>query len=316
MNDGPIKISLNQALTWDRCNFLWKLKYVDKWEKTRRGHRLELGNMGHAMLFDLYRTGQDHSVDFANVWMTDLGGLDGEQIQNVATAVGQFKLYREEFSPVADRGLTTVELEYHFEVKLETPQGRPFILEGYIDRMSRDERGLLWVEDYKWTGRFWSSIELQMDPQLPLYAAALRALGIPVHGCMVTQVNTYPYKDRSKKKIEELFVRERFAVEPGQTDHMLHEYGLMVDEMIDTYYEGAEELRRSLRRDCKSCEMQEPCLMGLKGISPISFMAMSDGYRPKAPRPVDRQDGVPQPLATRTRIPDVSVDGQEIIIGY
>ena len=315
MNDDLTRISLNQALTWDRCNFLWKLKYVDKWEKVRRGHRLELGNMGHAMLFDLYRTGQDHSVEFANVWMTDLGGLDGEQIQNVATAVGQFKLYREEFSPVADRGLTTIELEYHFEVQLETPQGRRYILEGYIDRMSRDERGLLWVEDYKWTGRFWSSIELQMDPQLPLYAAALRALGIPVHGCMVTQVNTYPYKDRSKKKIEELFVRERFAVEPGQTDKMLYEYGLMVDEMID-HREAADEYRRSLRRDCKSCEMQEPCLMGLKGVAPVAFMSMSDGYRLKLPRPVDRQDGVPQPLATRTRIPDVSVDGQEITISY
>lgn len=307
------KISFNQALIWDRCHFLWKLKYKDKWEKINRGFRLELGNMGHAMLFDLYKTGQDHSEEFATTWLQDMPTLDGQQIQNVATAVAQFKLYRGEFMPMADRNLTTIELEYHFEVELVTPRGRHYVLEGYIDRMSLDDRGYLWIEDYKWTERFWTPLQLLMDPQLPLYAAALRALGRPVHGCMVTQVNTYPYKGdrRSKKKIEELITREKFHVPEQQTDALLVEYGRIVDEMIDT-----EIYRRSLRRDCSKCEMQEPCLMGLKGIEPIGFMAMSQGYRPKAPRPVDRQDGVAVPLQGRTRIPEVSVDDQTIIIEY
>jgi RecB family exonuclease len=314
------KISLNQALTWDRCHFLWKLKYVDKYEKLRRGHKMELGNMGHAMLFDLYKTGQDHSADFANTWLEDIPSLDGEQIQNIATAVSMFKLYREMFSPQADKGLTTVELEFHFEVELVTPKGRHYILEGYIDRMSVDDRGLLWIEDYKWTTKFWSSLELLMDPQLPLYAAALRALGRPVHGCMVTQVNTYPYKgdNRSKKTIDELFKRERFAVSTDQTDALLYEYGRQMDEIIDAQ-ESGEPLRRSLRRDCGGgttypCEMQEPCLMGLKGLDPVSFLAMSSDYQLKAPRPVDRQDGVAVPLQTRTRLPEITVDDQTIIL--
>ncbi len=277
---------------------------------------MELGNMGHSILFDYYKTGQDHSEEFARTWLTDLGNLTGEQIQNVSVAVAQFKLYREMFSPVEDANLTTVELEYHFEVELETPQGRHFILEGYIDRISRDQRGLLWIEDYKWTGRFWSNPEILMDPQLPTYSAALRALGFPVHGLMVTQVNTYPYKDRSKKTIDELFKRDRFAVSEIQTDNVLREYGLLVDDIIDSYYEGAEPLRRSLRRDCKSCDFQEPCLMGLKGLNVNDFLLMSPGFQPKAPRPSDRQDGVAIPLQTRTRIPDISVDGQEIHINY
>jgi len=319
MSDHATRISLNQGLVWDRCAYLWKLKYKDKWEKVQRGHRLELGNMGHTMLFDLYKTGQDHSSEFANVWLQDFGNLDGEQIQNIATAVRQFKLYREVFSPEHDKGLRTVTLsngepglEYHFEIELTTPQGRPFILEGYIDRLSWDERGLMWVEDYKWTSRFWSQIELLMDPQLPLYAGALRLLGLPVHGCMVTQVNTYPYKGdgASKKPVDELIKREKFHVPEIQTDAIIAEYGRIVDEILDddgTY-------RRSLRRDCKTCDMQEPCLMGLKGIDSVGFMAMSGAYRPKSPRPVDRQDGVPQALATRTRIPNVTVEGQTIVL--
>lgn len=314
METDTRKISFNQGLVFDRCRFLWKLKYKDKWEKVDRGTKMELGTMGHHLLFDYYKTGQDHSADFANAWMADLDTLDGEQIQNIAVAVSQFKLYRELFAPDEDRGLTTTELEYHFEVELMTPGGHPFILEGYIDRMSVDRRGLLWVEDYKWTGRFWSNIELLMDPQLPLYAAALRHSGVPVHGLMITQVNTYPYKgeNRSKQPLDKLFKRERLSVSTTQTDTVLYEYGMIVDEMIE--YDG--EMRRSLRRDCKSCEMQEPCSMGIKGIDPVQFMSMSPGFQMKRPRPVERMDGVPQPLQVRTRIPDVTVEGQDIILTY
>lgn len=315
MQPDTIRISLNQALTWDRCRFLWKLKYKDKWEKIWRGYRLEMGNMGHAMLFDWYKTGQDHSPEFANAWLTDLGNLDAEQIENVATAVSMFKLYREMFSPEHDRDRHTLELEYHFEVELTTPQGRIFILEGYIDRLSQDHKGFVWIEDYKWTQKFWSPTEVSMDPQLPLYAGALRALGIPVHGCMVTQVNTYPYKKDGRQKklaaegIESLIKREKFHVPEAQSNLLIETYGTMMDEIID-----AEDYRRSQRRECKSCDMQEPCLMGLRGIDPVGFMMMSSGFQPKAPRPVDRQDGVPQPLQVRARIPEISVDGQYINI--
>lgn len=314
MEANTTKISLSRALTWDRCRFLYKMKYVDEWDTTKPRYKMDLGNMGHHILFDFYRTGQDNSERFANVWLEDLENLNGEQIQNVAVAVAQFRLYREEFSPQVDRGLITEALEYHFEVELTTPKGRKYILEGYIDRMSRDQRGLLWVEDYKWTGRFWSDIEVLMDPQLPLYAAALRRLGIPVHGLMVTQINTYPYKDRSKKKIEELFKRDTFpAGSEDQSDNILHQYGMLVDEMIDN---KDQEMRRSLRRDCKMCDFQDPCLMGLKGLNVNAYISTSPGFTSKTPRPVDRQDGVPVPLIGRTRIPEVSVEGQDILIQY
>lgn len=279
------KISLNQLLVWDRCKFLWKFMYRQHWTKAIKGRRLALGTMGHEMLFDWYKTGLDHSVDFANKWLSDLDNMNADQIKNVSIATAMFKLYTSEFSPTEDRNLLTQSLEEHFEVELVTPKGRQFLLEGYIDRTSIDQRGHLWLEDYKWTERFWSTNQLLMDPQLSFYAGALRTLDRPVHGLMITQVNTYDYKDRSKKKVEELIRRERLYRSPEELQAVMVEIGHKVDEMID----GQDQLTRSLRRDCDRCDFMEPCLFGLKGIDPESYIPSSGLYKKREKRPTEEK---------------------------
>lgn len=316
--DLPV-VSFYQLLTWDRCQFQWMLKYNERFGRYRKGYAMELGTMGHAMLFDLYKTGQDNSADFANKWLADWQTLDAEQMSNIHVAVAQFKLYWELFMPVADRGLITEFLEYHFEVVLETPRGRRFILQGYIDRGSRDEQGRLWIEDYKWTQRFWPPTKILMHPQLTYYAGALRALGIPVHGLLITQVNTYPYKEntRKKKTVDELFKRERIFRDDHEIDNVMYEVGLMMDEMLEVRERVAElpgnyDYRRSLRDDCDKCDFQEPCLMGIKGIDPIGFMHSSPAYFQKEKRTGSfEKGGIPDLQPPRPRIPDDFVVEEE-----
>lgn len=281
MSDLP-KVSFNQLLSWDRCRFLWKLKYIDKMDTTRKGPALQLGTMGHELLCDWYATGVDHSDSFANKWMSDWSSLRPEEHQAIATAITMFKAYIYEFAPQADRHYTVESLEEHFEVELTTPTGRPYILEGYIDQVRLDQNGHRWVDDYKWTQRFWSPLEIQMDGQLTYYAAALAILGRPVHGTSLTQVNTYPYKDRSKKTVDDLFKRELIYRSPQEQAAVMHEVGLMVDDMLDVRGSNTpDDYRRSLRRDCNRCYFQEPCALGLKGVDPVAFMAMSPAFMPK-----------------------------------
>lgn len=306
-------VSFHQLLTWDRCRFLWKMKYVDKWEKTRKGYAMELGTMGHAMLFDYYKTGQDHSEDFANKWLADWEHLDAEQMQNVGVAVSQFKLYRELFAPQEDKGLITEFLEHHFEVIITTPGGRRFILQGYIDRGSRDKNGNLWLEDYKWTGRFWSPLQLLMDAQLTYYAGAMLMLGYPVYGLMITQVNTYPYKNRDKKKIDELFKRERFAKTHLEIRNVMHEVGCMMDEMLEA--KEREDFRRSLTRECGKCDFQEPCHSGLTGMDPLIHLSFSPVFHRKEKGRSSSEGGIPELQPPRLRITDdYIVEDQSIII--
>lgn len=316
--DVPV-VSFYQLLTWDRCQFQWWLMYNQRFGRYRKGYATELGTMGHAMLFDLYKTGQDNSADFANKWLEDWENLDAEQMSNIHIAVAQFKLYRELFMPVHDANLVTEALEYHFEVLLVTPQGRRFILQGYIDRMSRDREGRLWIEDYKWTQRFWSPTKILMHPQLTYYAGALRELGITVHGLLITQVNTYPYKEatRKKKTVDDLFKRERIFRNDQEIDNVMWEVGLMMDEMLEARERDAEGtqngFRRSLRDDCEKCWYQEPCIMGIKGIDPIGFMYASDSFYKKEKRTKGdmQKGGIPDLQKPRPRIPDDFVVEEE-----
>ena len=282
--DNLPRVSFNQLLVWQRCKFEWSLQYIHKQAPVRRRYqsKMDTGTMGHELLLDWYTTGKDNSEAYAQKWLQDFDSLDSDQIKAIHLAVAMFKYYIAEFSPIHDRKYRSQSLEEHFEVTLQTPTGRGFLLEGYIDRTSLDQRDNLWVEDYKWTSRFWTPAELQMDPQLTYYAGALRSLGRPVHGCMYTQVNTYDYKDRSKKTVDDLVKRELIYKSPQEIDSVMLEIGRKVDEMLA----GSDVYGRSLRRDCGKCDFYEPCSLGLKGIDPVEFMHRSPGYTDRAPRPV------------------------------
>lgn len=290
MADHPPVVSFSQLQTLDRCKLQWSFKYIHKFDTTKRRTRMDIGTMGHEMLFDWYTTGVDHSEEYVTNKLKDWGSLDAEQIKAINLAAAMFRLYVSEFSPLVDRELDTRGLEYHFEVPMQTPLGRSYVLQGYIDRMSVDRRGHLWVEDYKWTSRFWSQGELQMDPQLTFYAGALAYLGFDVHGTMITQVNTYDYtaKSRAIKTIDELFKRELIYRSPVEISTVMFEVGHLVDELLELQEaEGKTFYPRSLRRECgKMCDFYEPCSLGLKGIDPALFMESSPGYKTKTSRPV------------------------------
>lgn len=245
---------------------------------------MEVGDLGHKMQFDWYTTGRDNSDDMANKLLENWQALDADALKGITLALTRFKLYQE-WSKEHDRQFLTQTCEEHFEVPLTTPQGRPYLLEGYIDRSSIDRIGNLWIEDYKWTSRFWSPIELMMDPQLVFYAAALRTLGRPVHGTMITQVSTYPYATSTlkSKKLEDLIKREKIYRSPQELDSVLWEIGLKVDDLIEKRENPGQP--RSLRRECDRCQWQEPCLMGLKGIDPLDYIAASGAFKKKEGRP-------------------------------
>lgn len=315
--DLPL-VSFHQLLTWDRCKYAWYLKYVHKFEKFEKSYAMELGTMGHAMLFDWYKTGIDHSEDFANRWLADLDKLSPEQVSNINVALQQFKLYREIWSPREDRGYTTEMLEYHFEVIMTTPRGRQFILQGYIDRGSRDSQGRLWLEDYKWRGRMATPVQLLMEAQLTYYAGAMIMLGFDVYGLMITQINTYPYteKSRQKKQIDDLFKREKFARSQDEIDNVMTEVGHMMDEMFDAQETGL--YRRSLRPDCDKCDYQQPCAMGIKGFDAPTYMLTSPAYYKRAKAKITQKGGgIPELQRPRVRISDdyiVDIDDQTITL--
>lgn len=270
--DAPV-VSYSQVSTFDRCELAWDLSYRKGWKTTKRFQKMELGSMVGKLLNVLYATKDEEAiVPLVNSWLE--GETDGFVLPNVATAVWLAKRYFHDVMPT--QVFRVIGIEKHFEVLLETPLGRKFILQGYIDLLVENLDGTIWVWEHKTTGRFWTPIQAQMDPQLPTYAAGLRALGINVVGIVVNQLNNYPYVKKETVTPDKLFKQEHTYRTPVELDNFLINVGRKVDRMIDL----GPFPERSLRRECDRCQFQEPCLMQMKGLKIEDILSV--GFRQKS----------------------------------
>lgn len=270
--DIPI-VSYSQVNTFDRCELAWDLSYRRGWKTTKRFQKMELGSMTGKLLNVLYETRDEKAiVPIINEWLN--GPTDGFVLSNIATATWLATRYFHDIMPT--QAFKVIGIEKHFEVLLTTPLGRKYILQGYIDLLVENLDGTIWVWEHKTTGRFWTPIQAQMQPQLPTYAAGLRALGINVCGIVVNMLNNYDYKKKEDVTPDKLFRNLETYRTPVELDNFLINVGRKVDRMIDL----GPHPERSLRQECDRCQFQEPCLMEMKGL--VIEDVLRAGFRQKS----------------------------------
>jgi len=190
-----------------------------------------------------------------------------------------------DYAPYEDAGLKFMEVQKYLEIPCRTKNGIDFILEGYIDLLVQEEKtGDLYIWDHKVTGagkgpgKFWNPIQVLMDSQTPTYQAGLRAMGIPVAGIVINQLNAYKYKE--EPPTEKIFMRHTTHRTQAELDNILRELSYAVDEMEHLRTTGV--YRRSLSKDCDSCWYQEPCLLNMKGLSMEPLLEAN--YKKKEPK--------------------------------
>lgn len=276
--DWPI-LSYSQMQMWDRCEFAWWLGYHEEWVKKEQPAYFNIGSMIHQMC-DMYYTNlrlKNRDMKFVdeyiNLKINEAMETDHSLLPAIAVSARLMHRYINDYAPKEDKGHRVLSNEYHFTVPFKTGKGRNFVLQGYIDLLT-EVYGKIWVWDHKSSeSNFWTPNEVMMDPQTPLYAVALRELGMRTYGYIINMFNTYDYKkDPASVPVEKLFKRESCYRTDKELNQVLQETLYMVDDMI----ENNETPRRSLRRDCgKRCQFREPCLMGLKGLDPEPFLINS-----------------------------------------
>lgn len=266
--DIPI-LSYSQLMTLDRCSFLWYVKYGLKLKVNKANKYLDRGSFTHTLLHDLYMSiaagmsAQEWSNTRLNPMVMDIvDSLNFEdQISSAATAM---KLV-ERFCRTDVLGdHIPVGAEQHFFVLVTTNSGRKFILQGYVDLITIDSLGRVWVWDHKTGERLWSSLRVKMFIQLPIYQILLRADGMDVYGLIVNQLNSYPYKDMNAQPDDKLFKRDPIIWSPGQLQNVWNEFMGLAEEALDLIA-GDTTIRRSIRDDCHNCDMLSPCHANLSG---------------------------------------------------
>jgi hypothetical protein len=287
-DDWPI-LSFSQMQMWDRCEYAWSLAYIEDWVSKETPAYSSIGTMIHH-LFDMYYTNirlgvkETNFVDeYIKLKINEAYEKDHSLLPAIDLVNRLVRRYINEFAPKEDRGHRILSGEYHFTVPMETGNGRHFILQGYIDLLT-EVMGKIWIWDHKSSeNNFWTSNEVMMDPQTPIYAVALRELGMKTYGYIINMINTYDYKkDPNSVAIEKIFKRESAYRTDKELNSVKQELLFMVDDML----ENNPSPRRSLRRECgKRCGFREPCLMALKGMDPTPFLITK--FRKKEAREVN-----------------------------
>jgi len=271
--DVDILLSNNQLNIFNDCAYKWHLGYVEGWKpKNKRvGAAAGRGIWLHELLDVFYknRKSNDPTIAVKHKAKQMLQGLTQEQLPLFNHVLTLTLRYIEDYAPTADKYLDVIDTERHFQIPLESPNGVKYQLQGYIDAIVFDTlQQQTYVLDHKSVGNkksFWSERQILMDPQLPMYAAALRVLGYEIHGIILNFINAYEYK--SPRPPSDLFHREYDVRSPAHIDSVLDEVGRAVDEMADP-----RPKRKSLSKNCAYCDFQRVCEMELKGITPLPYL--------------------------------------------
>jgi len=274
----PVLISPSQYGVWDRCEFAWFINYKLGFVPSKKKDYFQVGTCCHELLAIFYG-GKRDGVDPKTIWNTIVeyaqsrlsqDNLSADDVTAWKRSLRIVRRYITEWAPIKDE-FRILEVERHFVVKMLTPKGREFELQGYTDLLI-ELRGKIYLFDHKTVGqkKWWTQLQADMDPQMGLYTLGLRREGYKVHGVIINQLNTYDYKDWESKPLTDLYYRLETYRTETQLDNIARHIGKAVDEIIDRGDSG--DYRKSLRKDCERCPYVEPCLYDLKGINPMGLL--------------------------------------------
>lgn len=270
------RVSFTQINSLNKCEFAWNLGFNELWTPKEPKTFFEVGNDVHKYFQMYYKnigmTSTKHCLEMIDVEIekrvrkaTQLQDVD--KMKRVVRAAQITKTYITKYAPEADKDWEVLDTEKFFDVALESPMGRRYILQVGIDLLFRSkESKRISIVDHKsmeGLGKFWSPMQVLMDPQMPTYIVALRKIGVGVFSGIINMANTYMYKDPNQP-LENLFRREPAYFTNTELDGHLLELGHAVDRMLDIKERGV--YRRSRSHSCNYCFFAEPCLMSLKGL--------------------------------------------------
>lgn len=272
-------LSYSQMMTADRCSFSWYLGYHLKLKSEKRKVALDTGSFVHALLHDMYESymqeqmsSRDWAADRMPTVMMNLMDTDLKYEDQLASAANAMQIVERYAQTDVLAGHTPVGSEQHFFILVTTPSGRRFVLQGYIDLLTIDLRERIWIWDHKTGTKMWTPVQLMMDIQLPIYQVLLRTDGIPVHGLVINQLNSYHYKNGlADQPNEKLFKREFMSRSEPQLNSIWSEFMGLAEFVMDLM-EGKTIARRSLRKDCSMCDMNVVCHDALSG-TPLEVAA-------------------------------------------
>jgi len=165
-----MRISYSALETFKRCPLKFKFQYVDK-IRTPKSKEALFGTLLHSALKILHEPGliiptEEEILKFiSNKWDSSIYSSEQESTLSFAQAI---KIMKDYYSKNYPSQFTVLALETMFEVPLQVGAEKHLIT-GKIDRVDKNEDGLLEVIDYKTSKKMPSQEAVDKDLQLAVY---------------------------------------------------------------------------------------------------------------------------------------------------
>lgn len=182
----PMVYSPSRLESYRQCPQKFKFTYIDQISSSLEGIEAFMGSRVHEVLYQLYfdlRFCKPVSLESLLAHYRELWDKEWhEEIQIVREgmtpedyfAVGEKCIvdYYHRYSPFDQT--RTLGLEH--PVKFNLDEAGQYVMQGFIDRLSQPEDGVIWIHDYKTKGFFPTQQELDQDRQLAYYQMAVQTL--------------------------------------------------------------------------------------------------------------------------------------------
>jgi putative RecB family exonuclease len=172
--------------SYRQCPQKYKFSYIDEIKSETEGIEAFMGSRVHYALEKLYTNLRfEKAVTLEGVLEEYQKDWDAEWHDGIV-------IVREEVGPaeyfkMGLRAITDYYRRYHpfdqsktlgleYRIKLSLDEADKYVMQGFIDRLSQPDDGVLWIHDYKAKGLLPTQPELDEDRQLAFYQMAVSTL--------------------------------------------------------------------------------------------------------------------------------------------
>lgn len=231
-----------------------------------RSLSLERGIYGHEMLAEYYRTIKENpNVDSLSMKMklqeliysfeTDYVDLYKELNEHMSDYVDYYL--------ESDRELKILAIEEYFKIPVQGVN-----LKMVVDLVVQGWHGIE-VWDHKFQFNFFSPTQIDLNPQLPKYVAALRAAGYRIDKARYNQIR-YRNTKENKRNPRAKFKREEVSLPDARISRSLAEQQIAANEIRELKEAGLVEWNKRTKRTasemvCQMCPFKTICGMELNG---------------------------------------------------
>lgn len=268
--------SNSEAKTFQACERQWWYAFAMRLKPRQLSNPLSYGILGHAALetyydvlqnggkwTDAYQAAYITIMSYLNKPVNELIGDEGDIAQVVAD---RFSRYAGHYQ-ADDFKVIGVEKE----LRMPLYDGMEYALKAdlLVEFHRGPYRGEVVIIDHKWTYDFWSTLAVQLHPQMPKYIKVARYNGYPVKRAIINQIRyrqfSEPYPEISQLVYRQPCEPTEKAIEEHWRDQQILSKRIELLTRQDVVSSGTLVTRSTDREKCRNCAFNLICKMEMYG---------------------------------------------------